>query len=486
MIIGREKEIEELNDLYSSDTAELVALYGRRRVGKTFLVDEVFTDCITFRHSGLSPVEARLGDNHARKSRLKEQLRHFYRSLTSQGMKKSKQPESWMDAFYMLEDLLQEKDDGKSRQLIFLDEIQWLDTPKSGFMTGFEAFWNGWACHRHNIMVIVCGSSTSWILDKMVNNKGGLYDRVTYQIKLLPFSLYECEKYFKYRDFEISRYDITQAYMMVGGIPFYLKAFKRQLSLAQNIDALFFEKDAPLRDEYDRLFSSLFINHEVMKSIVEAIATRNRGLTRQEILQKTGIANSGEFSNYLKALISGSFIIRYSSFGGGERTDYYKLTDPFCLFYLRYVKDSLHGKSVSWTNIDNTAAVTAWKGYAFEIVCFNHIRQIKIALGISGVSTEESLWSKRSTEDDGGTQIDLIIERRDNVVNICEAKFTNDEFTIDKKYHFTLTRRKALVQEKVSKKTSVHNTLITTYGLRHNEYYSDFINTITLDDLFSK
>ena len=329
MIIGREKEIEKLNELYDSGNAELLALYGRRRVGKTFLIDEVFKSRITFRHSGLSPIDDRYKTNSGRRSKMKEQLKHFYRSLLVHGMKKRKQPESWLDAFYMLEDFLQEQDDGESRQLVFIDEIQWLDTAKSGFMTGFEAFWNGWACHRNNIMVVVCGSSTSWIMDNVINNHGGLYNRITYQMKLDPFSLYECEKYFKGKDFEISRYDITFAYMAMGGIPYYLSYFDRKLSLAQNIDAVLFGSNAPLKDEYDRLFSSLFINPDTMKSIVEAIGSKNRGLTRQEILAKTGIANSGEFSNYLKALISGTFIIKYCSFGSSKREEYDKLVDPF-------------------------------------------------------------------------------------------------------------------------------------------------------------
>lgn len=486
MIIGRKKEIEILNELYNSKTAEFIALYGRRRVGKTYLIDEVFSGKFSFRHAGLSPVDERYKTATGRKSRMKDQLKHFYRSLTIQGMKKSRMPESWLDAFYMLEDFLQEKDDGESRQLIFLDEIQWLDTPRSGFMTGLEAFWNGWACHKHNIMLIVCGSSSSWILDKLINNHGGLYDRITYQIRLKPFSLYECEKYFEANGNVMSRYDITQSYMMVGGIPYYLKYFNKKFSLQQNIDAMFFAEYAPLKDEYDRLFSSLFVNPLTMQTIVEALSVKNKGLTRQELLQKTGIPNSGEFSNYLKALISGTFIIKYWSFGNSKKEIYYKLTDPFCVFYLRFVKDRSLGRNISWLNISDTNSVNSWKGYAFENVCFNHVKQIKGALGISGVSTTETLWSKRGTEKEAGAQIDLIIERKDNIVNMCEIKFYSDEFAVNKDYHFTLVRRNNMLREMVPKKVAIHNTLITTYGLKHNEYYGDFTNTITLDELFEK
>ncbi len=485
MLIGREKEIQKLNELYESDTAELVALYGRRRVGKTFLIDEVFSDRMTFHHAGLSPIDDRYSTKDRKRGRMKDQLEHFYRSLVLCGAEKDRKPESWLEAFYMLEDLLQKKDDGKNRQLLFFDEIQWMDTPKSGFMTGFEAFWNGWACHRHNIMVIVCGSSSSWVLDKLVNNHGGLYDRVTYSINLAPFTLQECEKYFASRNVVMSRYDIVQSYMMLGGIPYYLKYIDRKLSLTQNIDAMFFEDHAVLKDEYDRLFSSLFTNPDTMKSIIEALASKNMGLTRNELLERTGIANSGDFSNQLKALISGTFIIRYYSFGNGKKQEFYKLVDPFCLFYIHFVKGTLSGRSMSWANLSDSGAVNAWRGYAFENVCFNHVRQIKKALGISGVSTNETLWSKKGTEDTKGTQIDLIIERKDNTVNMCEIKFCSDEFSVDKDYHFTLVRRRNLLKEKISKKTAVHSTLITTYGLKHNEYFDDFVNVITLDDLFA-
>lgn len=473
MVIGREKEIKKLQELYSSDSAELVALYGRRRVGKTFLIDQVFEDKITFRHSGLSPIES---------STMKEQLVHFHRSLKQFGWGDERVPTSWQEAFYMLEDLLTEKTDKSTRVVVFIDEIQWMDTPRAKFMTGFEAFWNGWACHRRSIMVIVCGSSSSWILDNLVNNQGGLYDRVTCTIKLKPFSLKECEEFFQYKGVVMSRYDITQAYMIVGGIPFYLRCFEKTLSLPQNIDVILMLEDAVLKDEYDKLFSSLFVNPEGMKAIVRAISSKSRGLTRKEILDAVGIEDSGDFSKKLNALKSGGFILKYSSFGNGKREDFYKLVDPFCMFYLKFMKGN---KRKSWINIEDSRPVTVWKGYAFENVCWNHISQIKDALKIGGVATEESLWSKRGNDETDGTQIDLIIDRRDHVVNMCEIKFYSEDFAVDKDYHMTLERRKRLLREVIPKKSVIHNILITTYGLKHNEYYSDFINTVTLDDLFA-
>ncbi len=483
-IIGREYEIKKLNELYDSMAAELVALYGRRRVGKTFLIDEVFEDRICFRHSGLSPAyDKEENADSKRRSRMKEQLEHFHRSLVEYGSKAEKTPKSWLEAFYMLEDLLTEKYDKSDRILVFIDEIQWLDTPRANFMTGFEAFWNGWACHRKNVMVIVCGSSSSWILDNMINNHGGLYGRVTYEKKLLPFSLHECEKYFESRSVSMSRYDIVQAYMMVGGIPYYLKYFERELSLPQNIDKIFFSKNAVLKDEFNRLFSSQFTNSDVMKSIIEALSTKKRGLTRKELTDYTGITDGGDLSKQLKALINGDFIIEYHSFGN-EKDTLFKLSDPFCNFYLEFMKKAGSAGKKNWINIEKSAQVRTWKGYAFENVCWNHIDQIKAALGISGVVTTESLWSKRGTEDTEGTQIDLIIVRNDNVVNMCEIKFYSNEIDVDKEYHLVLDKRKRLLHEMISRKAAVHNTLITTFGIKRSGYFGDFVSVISMDDLF--
>lgn len=470
MIVGRIPEIEKLTDLYESDQAELVAVYGRRRVGKTFLVNELFKGRFTFMHSGLSPIEVPT-DSLGRKA---DQLAHFHRSLRAQGAAAETCPSSWLDAFYMLEDLLQVRDDG-SRQLVFLDEIQWTDTPKSGFMRGLEAFWNGWACHR-NIIVIVCGSSASWMLDRLINDHGGLYDRVTWQLHLMPFDLSECEEYLLSNGVDVSRYDTVQYYMALGGVPYYLRYVDPKMSFEQNMDALFFRKQSPLRNEFSRLFSSTFSNPGTMEAIVRAVGSLNRGLTRQELSKEAGVPDGGTLTKYLESLEEGGFIMRYTPFGEGRREARYKLIDPFCLFRLTF------GDAASWSKAAGTAA---WRGIAFENVCFNHVPQIKQVLGISGVATRESLWSKRGDEDDEGTQVDLILERADNIVEICEAKFLSEPFSVDKEYHFVLERRKRLVSENVPKKRTVRNILISTYGLERTGYRWDFAAVVTLDDLFN-
>ncbi|MGN0278550.1 MAG: ATP-binding protein [Lachnospiraceae bacterium] len=475
-MIGRKQEVKNLNRLYDRNQAELVAIYGRRRVGKTYLVDETFAGRITFRHAGLSPAE----ENS--RGLLKLQLDHFYNSLELHGMEKCEKPTNWLDAFLLLEKFLQSKDDG-TRQVVFLDELPWLDTPKSGFIRAFEAFWNTWGCHRKNLMVIVCGSANSWIQDKLINNHGGLYNRVTYEIKLSPFNLYECEELYKSNGVKLSRYDIVQSYMIFGGIPYYMGYVNGEMSLAQNVDNLFFKKNAIFRDEYNRLFASVFVNPEAVKTIVQLLYTRNAGYTRKEITEKLGITDGGRLSRNLNALISSDFIIKYVPFGYGKREEHYKLIDPFCIFYLHFISNQKKVNEKFWQQNVSSGVVAVWRGFAFENVCFNHIEQIKRALGISGVISENSAWSKRSDNEEG-TQIDLLISRNDNVINMCEIKYYSSEFSVNKDYYQLLLKRQTILSESVSPKMVIHSTLITTFGLSHNEYSGAFTNVIVLDDLF--
>ena len=329
-MIGRIKEVKELNRLYDGNRTELVVIYGRRRVGKTYLVNETFKDRITFRHTGLSPIEIQNA------GALKAQLEHFYLSLQMQGLKGEKKPKSWLEAFVLLEKLLVLKDNGQ-RQVVFIDELPWLDTQRSGFVTAFEAFYNGWCSAHSNVMVIVCGSANSWIQNKLLNNYGGLYNRVTYTMKLSPFTLKECENYFLSQNIELSRYDIVQSYMVFGGIPYYLGYIRADLSLAQNIDELFFNEKPMLEGEYNRLFNSVFSNPEKIKKIIEFLFTRNRGYTRKEISEGTGIPSGSDLTDYLESIVASDFAIKYTSFGDSKREECYRLVDPFCIFYLHFL-----------------------------------------------------------------------------------------------------------------------------------------------------
>ena len=478
ILTGRKKELEELKRLYCSGKSELVAVYGRRRVGKTFLVDEAYKGLITFRHAGLSPV-----DERGKANMLADQLQHFYQSLILQGMKKSHRPDSWLEAFFMLEQWLQQIDNG-SRQVIFIDELPWLDTPRSKFLTAFESFWNSWACHRDNVLVVVCGSATSWIKDKLINNHGGLYGRVTWEIKLSPFNLEESEQFFKSRGVRLSRYDIAQCNMILGGIPYYLQYIQSGMSLAQNIDKILFAHNALLEQEYDRLFSSIFNNPEEMKRIIGLLAERRGGYTRKEISEKVGTDNNGYLSTILNSLIASDFIIKYIPFGTNGRNSHYKLIDPYCIFYHKFIKDKVQLNNEFWLSNIASPKISSWRGYAFEELCLRHICKIKSALGISGVSTSESAFVVKGNDDTESSQIDLIIERKDGIVNMCEMKFYNSDYTVTKAYERKIVERYNLVTGLISKKSCVNPVLITTFGLDSNEYSSSFQNVITLDDLF--
>ena len=411
-----------------------------------------------------------------------DQLLHFHTSLLRFGLEDARKPESWLEAFYQLEQLLEQKDDG-NRQVVFLDELPWMDTPRSGFVTALEGFWNSWACYRKNFMLIVCGSASSWILDHLINDHGGLYGRVTCEIRLAPFSLRECELFLESNGVRFSRYDIVQSYMAFGGIPFYLDALDGRFSLAQNIDRLFYGKDAPLRDEYDRLFASAFSNPNTMKSIVSLLYSRRGGYTRKEISAALGLTGS-TLTSSLKALIASDFVEKYVPFGQGKRNTRYRLADPFCLFFLHFVEGQQKADEQFWTHSQATQRVVSWRGLAFENVCFCHVPQIKRALGIGGVRSSQSAWDLR---DEGErAQIDLLIERDDHVVNACEVKFYGDAFTVDKDYYRALLRRQGILLEHLSPKMAVHQTLISTFGLNKNEYSGVFTQVITMDDLFAE
>ena len=477
-IIGREKEIEELKSLYNKDSSELVAIYGRRRVGKTYLVNQVFDNVYSFKHAGMSPLECENG-----KSNAKEQLNHFYNSLKLYGMKENKKPKNWLDAFYMLEVLLSSKKDGK-KQVVFIDELPWMDTPKSNFISAFEAFWNTWANGR-NIMVIVCGSANSWIINNLINNYGGLYGRVTYEIKLEPLCLRECELLLKRNNVLLSRYDIVQAYMAVGGIPYYLNYFQPKLTLNENINLLFFKNNSVLKDEFSRLFKSIFTSPGIIEKIVRFLAKKHIGLTKEELCEELKMAKGESVDKALKGLLASNFIIKYKPLTD-EKKMYYKLIDPFCIFYLKFVDNTTSLDIDLFSGFTSKQSIVSYRKIAFENVCFNHINQIKNALRILGVESTQSTFIYKGDGNIEEAQIDLLIKRRDNIVNMCEIKYYVDEYTNDKTGHLSIVRKNNTLSNFIKKRQTIRNVLITTYGLKYNEYSGDYVNTIVLDDLFKE
>ena len=493
-MIGREEEIAKLEHAYQSKYAEFVGVYGRRRVGKTFLITNVFKDRFIFQHAGLSPLEdedekeGEPAPDEAKKheSSMKRQLTHFHESLVRYGETDGQAPRSWGEAFLRL-DFLIERKAGKTKQkvVVFLDEIPWMDTPKSGFMSALEGFWNSWACSRNNLLFIVSGSSTSWMTNKLINNHGGLYGRLTREIRLSPLTLGECRDLFRENNVVISDYDVAQAYMIFGGIPFYLKGMRAGQSLAQYVDQCFFSPKATLKREFKRLFGSVFANPDAMMAIVRALSQKRIGLTRKEIESATGLQKGGRLGEYLQSLCDSDFVVEYRPFGVCGKEFHYRLSDPFCWFYLRFVDGQESLNADFWMkNLDNPRVVS-WRGLAFENLCFLHVPQIKRALGISGVRSEESAYTKRGGDESEGAQIDLLIVRADHVADLCEAKFVSDEYRLDSQEERKLTRREIAVSELLPKKCVVHKVLITTFGIAKHEYMWSYQNVVTLKDLMA-
>lgn len=476
IIIGRKKESEELLRLYKRKEAQLVTVYGRRRVGKTFLVRETFKGQFAFYHTGLSPIELK------GKNLLREQLNTFRDTLNEYGGKYDRCPDDWSEAFMWLKDLLSTKPAGE-RQVVFIDEMPWLDTPRSNFVTAFEHFWNGWASGQDNIMIIACGSASGWICDHLIDSPGGFYGRSNSNIHLSPFTLNETEQLLEYHDVRLSRYDIAELYMAVGGIPYYLNFTVPGESVAQTIDSLFFDKEAKLKGEFERLFNSIFVKSEAAESIIRTLASRHSGYSREEILQKTGLSNGREFKRLLEALQAADFIEHYQPFGNDKRHLCYRLIDPFCWFWLHQVESKNREKHY-WQYHQNQPELNTWRGIAFEEVCLLHIHQIKCALGVGEVASNQANWSVAGNEHSKGHQIDLIIDRADRIVNMCEMKFYGDDFEVSAEYARTIRSRILKVSENVSKRTSVQPTLVTTFGLKAGVNSGVFAKTVTLDELF--
>lgn len=475
-IIGRENETIEMMRLFRKRQAQLVAVYGRRRVGKTYLVRELFKEHFAFYHTGLSPIEIE------NTNMLEAQLAAFQSSLVKYGAPESARPQSWIEAFDRLEDLLKQNDKDK-RQVVFIDELPWMDTPRSGFITAFEHFWNGWGAGQDNLMLIVCGSATSWIQDNLINSYGGLYDRVNAEIQLSPFSLHDTELMLRSQDVTLSRYDILQLYMATGGIPMYLSYVQQGLSLAQNIDNLFFNRKAKLKDEFKRLFNSIYRSPEHYEDIIRLLSKRQSGYSRDEISQMTGIPSGKSLSEMLRSLEESDFIEYYQPFENNKRNKQYRLTDPFCLFYLDQV-EGRNRKANFWQDHENQNVLNTWRGRAFENACLFHVDQIKSAMGVRGIASENAPWTMRGMDGEKGMQIDLIINRSDRVVNLCEMKFVANEFSVKGDYELKLRERLQWMIEHLSRRHNVQMTLVTTFGLKYGMHSSVFQRVVTLDSLF--
>ena len=470
-MIGRKRQQAELQAARQSEYSEFVAVYGRRRVGKTFLIRETFGYSFTFEHAGVA------------NGGLREQLSAWKSSLADAGFFADKSPADWFEAFDLLKEVVRRAPEGK--KVIFIDEMPWMDTAHGHFVSALEFFWNNWASGRKDILLIVCGSATSWIVNNIFKNHGGLHNRVTHRIFVEPFTLAECEEYAQSRGLAMTRYDILEGYMAMGGVPFYWSLLEKGLSLDQNIDNLFFSRSGKLRYEFDELYHSLFRSAEKYIAAVTALAGNRPGLVRNEIAAQGNIPNNGALTQVLEDLEHCGFIAKYNAFGKQKNNAFFQLIDPFTLFYFKFMRQDGQSSEHFWSGSRNTPLRNAWEGLAFERVCFLHLPQIKSALGISGVVTTVNSWQCAADGDGNpGAQIDMLIDRADNVVNICEMKFSHAPFVIGKDIAEQLQHKLDCFAQRTKTRKAIHLTMVTVYGVAQNAYWNLVQNSITADELF--
>ena len=468
-IVGREKEIRILKNCYESEKSEFIAVYGRRRVGKTFLIKELFAAEFSFYSTGILD-----GDRQA-------QLQAWNREILRFGGTGLPEAGNWIEAFENLNKLI-ERISIQKKKVIFLDEIPWMATMHSDFLAGLDYYWNRWASSRKDILLIVCGSAASWITDNIVNNKGGLHNRLTRQILIEPFSLSECKQFLENQRIPLTRYQMAEAYMIFGGIPYYMSLMEPHLSLYQNVDKIYFAQGAELRNEFSNLYRSLYRNADRYVRVVETLANKGIGMTRDEIANVLKISNGGRLTKILADLSESGFIRKYNTFGQKKKESLYQLTDFFSLFDIRFRGSRETYSSDYWLRFSSTSAYSIWSGISFEKLCLLHLPQIRKKLGISGVLTAAYSW--RGKHEDAGAQIDLVIDRSDNVVNLCEVKFSSEPFVLKKSDSESLRNKRAAFIAGTQTRKIVVTTMITTFGLKKNIYSVEIVSEVVLDDLF--
>lgn len=472
-LIGRKEERQIFNDCLQSNESRLIAVYGRRRVGKTFLIRNHFDKLIKFEILGLHN-----GD-------LKDQLKQVFDVVSSYGLPKSalNYPESWMDAFQLIQSYINSLK-GTGKKVIFFDELPWFDTPKSKFLMAFENFWNAYCTKRNDLVVVICGSAASWMIKKIVKNKGGLHNRLAERIRLKPFTLHETELFLQDRFIKMSRYDILQLYMVTGGVPFYLDRIRKGESLIQFINRACFTENGFLREEYNELLKSLFDNAQNHELILKTLTRKSIGFTRNELADATKLSSGGALTRVMDELLESGFVTKYHPFGTKQKQALYELTDHFTLFFHKFIKDNTSLGSNVWNLKSNTPAWLSWAGLAYELICFSHLQQIINALKLQAISCNASPW--RSDGENQGAQIDLIIERADRIIHLCEIKFSKAQYILSKQEAVSLRNRiDVLSNHPASKHKAIFPTLITTFGLKSNEYAYELIqNHLSMDDLF--
>jgi len=474
-LIGRENELQIMEQMMLREEAQLIAVYGRRRVGKTYLVKRFFNEHYDFSFVG----------NY--KTSTSIQLKLFQEALEQYSAVKVRKLKTWYEAFNALKAYLMALQ--KERIVIFLDELPWMDQPKSNFLSAFSFFWNNWACSVKGMKLVTCGSATTWMLDKFVGDRGGFYGRNNRAIYLAPFTLYETEQFLKMRGFAWSRIKITEAYMVFGGIPYYLDMLDATQPLENNIDSLFFKHGTQLRGEYFFLFRTLFNEAPLYHRVVEKLAESESGMTQAELKEQLKLTDGGTLTTCLSNLQKCDFIRMYAGYKKKEREMMYQLTDLFTLFHLHFVRKDNGQDEHFWTNQSDHSREN-WEGHAFEMVCLHHLPEIKLRLGISGVLTNAYSWTTAARVDSDGSQwkkgqIDLLLQRADGHINVCEMKFCKGEYRITEAYDSRIRERIETFRHHTQTRDTLLCTFVTTFGLVRNEYAGRVQSQVILEDLFS-
>ena len=470
--VGRSLEINELNDALASPRSEMIAVLGRRRVGKTFLIRQVYGALFDFELTGMQ---------HTRSG---PQLENFAKKLEEYAKTglPIKTPATWREAFDMLRTFLLDRHPSR-KKIIFFDELPWLAAPRSGFLEALGYFWNDWA-EKNQVVIVLCGSAAGWMIQKVVQQKGSLHNRITRILHVQPFTLKETAAFFVSRRIDLTHYQMVQLYMVTGGIPFYLEGVRKGQSVAQNIDRLCFSDHGLLRDEFDKLYASLYDRPERHIAIIRALSSQWSGLTRTTLLALTGMADGGTVTQALTELEQSDFITPVPPFDKKKKEMIYRLKDNFSLFYLKFMEGRKRAGEGSFVNLQSMQTWKTWCGYAFENICFTHARQLKAALGIAAVYTEVGSYVRKGNTEQKGAQVDMLIDRADGIINLCEVKFYDGPFSITKAYADDLRSKREAVREAAPSK-AVFITLITCYGVRDGAYAKELVqNDVLVDRLF--
>jgi uncharacterized protein len=469
-IAGRVAEKQILEQILEKPTSQFIAMYGRRRIGKTYLIRKTYEKNTVFDCSGLF------------ENTMEQMLENFWLNLSKKSKPTLPTPTSWLKAFYQLEQYINSLPNSEKKKVVFLDEISWFDTPKSGFMGALANFWNNYCTKRNDIVLVICGSAASWIIKNVVNARGGLHNRLSRTIRLNPFTLAETKLFLQTKKVKMADQDICQLYMCVGGIPFYLDQVEQGKSVPQILDDLFFDNNALLAKEFDNLYAALFKNFENHLIVIKALASKNKGLTRGEIIKLTKQNSGGGLSKVLQELEECGFIKKFADFSKSKEDGLYRLMDEFTIFFYKFINNKrgqLKGNEVVASN-----SFKIWSGFAFENLCFRHLPQIAMALGISGITYNAFSFIDKGTAQSDGSQIDMVIERADNCINIVEMKYHNASYQLTKQEHGNLIKRINSFLKKTKSKKTIFTTLISPHGAIKNEYFLNIVtNEIRLTDL---